>query len=166
MSFSKRVVGILLFAGLTLGAASDAGSAAFYVHEVKVHLMPRTSRFGKPVKVLGLGTALTLIDDSQADGGWLKVRTKDGVEGFLPLQAVTHGERKLRAGSGAGADKVSRGSVQLAARGFSEDVEQESRKAHPELDYFLVDAIEASLPGPALITDQAKAGGIRLEAAP
>ncbi|MDF1563023.1 MAG: SH3 domain-containing protein [Deltaproteobacteria bacterium] len=164
MSFSKRFVALLLFSGLLLGAGSDAGSSAFFVHEVKAHLMPRTSRFGKPVKVLGLGTKLTLVDDSQADGGWLKVRTEDGAEGFIPLQAVTHGDRQLRAGSSAGADKVHRGSVQLAARGFSQDVEQESRKAHPELDYTLVDAIEASGPGPELVTRHAEEGGLRLEA--
>ena len=166
MSSTKRFFGLVLFAGLLLGAGSDAGSTAFFVHEVKAHLMPRTSRFGKPVKVLTLGTELTLIDDSQADGGWLKVRAADGAEGFIPLQAVTHGERQLRAGSGAGADKVKRGSVQLAARGFSEDVEKESRKAHPELSYELVDAIEASGPGPGLVTRQAEAGGLRLEGTP
>lgn len=162
----KRMIKFIALA-LTLGTAGYAVAerALVHVHEVKAFAMEKPRRFAKKVGEVRFGQDLPVVKEDEGSG-WILVDL-GGTEGWIPSQAVSRGAYTLRAGSNQAGAKTDRESVQLAARGFSPEVEAEHKKNNPTLDYALVDAVEATIPDPEAVVQFASDGAVKLgEATP
>ncbi|RMG21677.1 MAG: hypothetical protein D6729_00235 [Deltaproteobacteria bacterium] len=153
---------LVLFALVLAGAAAAVAEKKwkpriFHVHEWRVFVMAEPRRFTKklgelryldPVKVIG-----------PFDRGWYPVEY-EGKRGYLPYQAITVGEPPNSLARDRVYKKQRGHAVQFAARGFGPDVEAAYRKDHPDLDFDLVDAMEAVVPAPERVRRFAQAGGL------
>lgn len=155
------LVALVLVGGISALALADTAKP-FYVHEVRTFMMDAPRRFARRVAVLHLGDEVKVVDQVKGQD-WFEVRFH-GKKGYVQLQALTQGHYGLRAGSARGASKTSHESVQLAARAFGPEVEQTYEKEHPDLDYHLVDAMEAVVPDPTTVVRFADKGAVKLGA--
>lgn len=149
--------------GLTLGLALVAGLApakvggAYHVHEVKTFVMSQPRRFARKLGELRYKDTVQVV---AREGEWYRIAF-DGQEGWVPLGALTEGGWQARSGRDGAGGTVERDSVQLAARGFTADIEQRYAASHPDLDFALVDGLEGSLPDPTRVLKFAEEGGLK-----
>jgi uncharacterized protein YgiM (DUF1202 family) len=98
------------------------------------------------------------LEKLQTQSGWVQVRTKAGVVGWVHSSAVTAKKLNLTASDGNLQTQASAGEVALAAKGFNKQVEDKYRSANPKLDFAAVDALERLKPTAAQIEAFLRAG--------
>lgn len=98
------------------------------------------------------------LEKLQTQSGWVQVRTKAGVVGWVHSSAVTAKKLKMTASDGSLQTQASAGEVALAAKGFNKQVEDKYRSANPTLDFAAVDALERLRPTAAEIEAFLRAG--------
>jgi uncharacterized protein YgiM (DUF1202 family) len=98
------------------------------------------------------------LEKLQTQNGWVQVRTKAGVVGWVHSSAVTAKKLNLTASDSGLQTQASAGEVALAAKGFNKQVEDKYRQANPNLDFAAVDALERIRPTAAEIEAFLRAG--------
>lgn len=83
------------------------------------------------------------LSELRRKGDWIEVKNAAGASGWIHASAVTSKKITLGAGSKTADRGVSADEVSLAGKGFTEDVENEYRKANGELDFDAVDRMSS-----------------------
>jgi SH3-like domain-containing protein len=107
------------------------------------------------VAALKAGDALEKLE---TQSGWVRVRTKAGVVGWVHSTAITAKRITLTASDKTMQTQASAGEVALAAKGFNKQVEDKYRAANPDLDFASVDALEKLKPTAAEVEAFMKLG--------
>ena len=100
----------------------------------------RPSFLGKVVAELDYGTEVTV---QKRQGPWVKITTPDGKSGWLHESALGEKAVAMSSGSGNVDTGASEDELALAGKGFTEEVEEEFKKQHSELDFTWVDRMES-----------------------
>ena len=139
-----RHLRFLVAAGLLLAAgAVFADEMSVTVKQTQVRDKP--SFLGRIVEVLTYADRVTVLDRSVTS--WVKVQAPDGKQGWVSASALQSKRIVLAAGSENVEQGAASGEVQLAGKGFNEDVEKQY-KAEGKVDYTWVDRMETYNPPP------------------
>lgn len=126
------------------------------VVKIKTTSLRRDPKFTAPiVAAIKAGDALEKIE---ARDGWIKVKTKTGVIGWLHSTAVETKKLNLQAMDKTMKTQASAGEVALAAKGFNKQVEDKYRAGNAAADYATVDAMEKVKPTAAEVEAFMKQG--------
>ena len=98
------------------------------------------------------------LERLEAQSGWIKVKTKAGVVGWIHSTAVEARKVNLLAMDKTMKTQASAGEVALAAKGFNKQVEDKYRAGNAAADFAAVDALEKVLPTAAEIEAFMKQG--------
>jgi len=133
----------LLAAFAAAGTAGDEGPAvgdhvAVAVQNQKVYPMP--AFYASPAEPVSYGA---VVEVTAVQGAWLEVLVPGIGDGWMHRTSVT-GAVQMSSSGATYSDGVVTDEVMLAGRGFSEEVEEGYSGEHPELDFALVDLMEAS----------------------
>jgi SH3-like domain-containing protein len=110
------------------------------VVKVKTTAVRRDPKFTAPVvATIKAGDSLEKLG---TQSGWVKVKTKAGVVGWLHSSAVETKKLDLLAMDKTMKTQASASEASLAAKGFNKQVEDKYRAANPESDFAAVDAME------------------------
>jgi hypothetical protein len=125
-------LGILVISGV---AAQTLRGSTMYVSVKSVPLKASTDFWATEQGTLVYGNQVTVL---QEKGKWVEVRSaQPALTGWMSATGLT--SKRIISGSSTSA---SVSELALAGKGFSEEIEQEYKKAD-ELDYTLIDAMEA-----------------------
>jgi hypothetical protein len=126
------------------------------VVKIKTTSLRRDPKFTAPiVAAIKAGDALEKLE---ARDGWVKVKTKAGVVGWLHSTAVESKKLDLLAMDKTMKTQASAGEVALAAKGFNKQVEDKYRAGNAAADFAAVDAMEKIKPTAAEVEAFMKAG--------
>jgi len=151
-----RTLRFLVAAGLLLAAgAAFADEMSVTVKQTQVRDKP--SFLGRIVEVLTYADRVTVLDRSVTS--WVKVQAPDGKQGWVSASALQSKRIVLAAGSENVEQGAASGEVQLAGKGFNEDVEKQY-KAEGKVDYTWVDRMETYNPAPDRVAAFLQLGGL------
>lgn len=131
--------------GWILAAALLVSAVAFAANQLTVQVsetrVRKDAKFWAPsVVTVSAGEKLTELSHK---GAWYQVKSASGKTGWVHQSAVTTKKIALSGGSTTAAQRASSDEIALAGKGFSEEVEEQYRKANAELDFAAVDAMVA-----------------------
>jgi hypothetical protein len=141
-----------------MGAAAWAGVKAgspVTVRVMSAKVMKAPKFIGSTAGSLSRGDQLTV---KEVKGDWYKV--EGAASGWIHKTSVAEGKLQLSTQPGGGGSGASRDEVELAGRGFSQDIENDYRNQNPEQDYSHVDKIEKVSIDPAELEAFAGEGGL------
>ncbi len=131
---------ICVLAGVLLSGGSAWSEEEVMVLQVNsAKLMSQPSFLGKPVATVRRGEKLTVQDWNKT---WFEVRSTKGKVGWINKRSVAEFERAELSSDGETSTGATGDEVEIAARGFSKDVEKKYRQNNAELDFRHVDRIE------------------------
>jgi uncharacterized protein YgiM (DUF1202 family) len=114
------------------------------VVKVKTTGVRRDPKFTSPILVsIKAGEALEKIE---VQSGWVKVKTKAGVVGWIHSTAVEAKKLDLMAMDKTMKTQASASEASLAAKGFNKQIEDKYRAGNPAADFADVDAMEKVKP--------------------
>jgi uncharacterized protein YraI len=126
------------------------------VVKVKTTAVRRDPKFTAPIVAsIKAGDALEKLE---AQSGWVKVKTKTGIVGWLHSTAVEARKLNLQASDKSMKTQASASEASLAAKGFNKQIEDKYRAGNPAADYAAVDAMEKVRPTDAEVEAFLKAG--------
>ncbi|MCX6572143.1 MAG: SH3 domain-containing protein [Candidatus Aminicenantes bacterium] len=126
------------------------------VVKIKTTSIRRDPKFTSPaVAAIKAGDTMEKLE---ARDGWVKVRTKAGVVGWLHSTAVETKKLDLLAMDKTMKTQASAGEVALAAKGFNKQVEDKYRAGNAAADFAAVDAMEKVKPSAAEVDAFLKQG--------
>ena len=110
--------------------------------QVKVgQLRAAPSFLGSVLASLAYGDQVALIEDK---GAWKRVAIRGGkVKGWVHMSAITTKKIVLQAGTADVKTGATSGELALAGKGFNAKVEAEFKSKNKNIDYTLVDRMEA-----------------------
>jgi hypothetical protein len=158
---ARQPWGLVLGVGLILwGAASDLGQAqTFKVVQAKQQLFADPSFTAPPLGVAPEGAEVKVMQQS---GDWYQVEYQ-GQTGWLHQQAFGGAKKvdlsRLLQGKAVPASRTDE--VALAGKGFTPEVEADFRRKHPNLNYEVVDKVEAFQVSPGELQAFIQEGGLR-----
>jgi len=131
--------------------------------KVKVHrssLFEQPNFFSKTVGTLQFGEEL---ETEEVVKDWVKVKF-GRQRGFIHQSALTSTkvDMKTMMFSGSSSSGPSQDEVALAGKGFNPEVEKNHGKAHPEMNYALVDEIERYSVDPNSLRSFIQKGGLKV----
>jgi len=130
----RRLFVVLL---LALAGALGASPARVQVREAPLYAQP--SAVAKFLGRAPLGTQLNVLETK---GGWARVEAPGLPTGWMRTQAFTVQALNLKSSANTGSG-VSAAEVSLAGRGFTDEVEAAYQKKNPQLDFTVLDRMEA-----------------------
>jgi len=114
------------------------------VVKIKATNIRRDPKFTAPIiAAIKAGDALEKLE---ARDGWVKVKTKAGVVGWIHSTAVETKKFDLLAMDKTMKTQASSSEVALAAKGFNKQVEEKYRTGNAAADFATVDALEKVKP--------------------
>lgn len=126
------------------------------VVKIKTTSIRRDPKFTSPaVAAIKAGDTMEKLE---ARDGWVKVKTKAGVVGWLHSTAVQTKKLDLLAMDKTMKTQASAGEVALAAKGFNKQVEDKYRTGNAAADFAAVDAMEKAKPSAAEVDAFLKQG--------
>jgi hypothetical protein len=126
------------------------------VVKVKTTAVRQHPKFASPVvATIKAGDSLEKLE---MQSGWVKVRTKAGVVGWLHSTAVDAKKLNLLASDKSMKTQASASEAALAAKGFNKQVEDKYRAGNPAANYAAVDAMEKVKPTAAEVEAFLKQG--------
>lgn len=126
------------------------------VVKIKTTSIRRDPKFTSPaVAAIKAGDTMEKLE---ARDGWVKVKTKAGVVGWLHSTAVQTKKLDLLAMDKTMKTQASAGEVALAAKGFNKQVEDKYRAGNAAADFAAVDAMEKVKPSAAEVDAFLKQG--------
>ena len=160
---AKLVIAAVVSLGL-IGPAAEPVSAqggALYlqVREAKLRSQPKHWAPGVAEAVFG-----EALEEIGRDGDWVRVQSAAGARGFLHQSAVTPKVIVLREGVSGAPIQGDLSNIVLAGKGFNRDVEAKFAGDNADLDYALLDRLEARTVAPEDLFRFMREGG--LNAAP
>ncbi|MHB8138619.1 MAG: SH3 domain-containing protein [Smithellaceae bacterium] len=138
--YKSLIICLALLGVFFLNTAAEAQKImSVQVQEGQLRATP--SHFGKIVAGASYGDRVTVLEEK---GDWKKVSVVGrNVQGWMHATALTGKRITLKAGQRNVGTSVSQNEIALAGKGFSEEVENEYRKNHVNLDYSWIDRMEA-----------------------
>lgn len=137
--FRSMLALCVMLVGIVPAHAADNSGKVLTVKVKESKLRSAPKLWASAVGDLKFGDVLTPL---ASDGGWFKVKTSRGLQGFVHPTAVTD-RRVILSSSKAASAKVDPSEVVLAGKGFNKEIEQDFSKKHPASDYRKVDAVGA-----------------------
>lgn len=126
------------------------------VVKIKTTSLRRDPKFyAAPLATVQAGAALEKIG---AKDGWIQVKTKAGVIGWVHSSALETKKFDLMAMDKKLKTQASSDEVALASKGFNKQVEQDYRAKHAEANYAGVDRMETFKVSPADVEEFLKRG--------
>lgn len=114
-----------------------------YVQIANAKVRETPKHWGKGILDVSYGTPLTVLS---AEGGWLKVQSANGAQGYIHQAALTSRKVAFASGSTAVQIRPDESDVVLAGKGFSAEIESSYRESHKELNFDAVDQMEKLVP--------------------
>jgi hypothetical protein len=130
------LLALLVAAGV---AAAPKAGQKLYVRAPTAKVLKSPSLLAGQAAPARFGDEVVFVE---AKSDFYKVRTAAGVEGWLYRADVVDSAVKLKSGQGSAASSYGGAEADLAARGFSPQVEQSYRQQHGEIRFDLVDAMD------------------------
>ncbi|MCD4700684.1 MAG: hypothetical protein K8S24_02395 [Candidatus Aegiribacteria sp.] len=134
---------VLLLFSISLATAEDAepqvgDEVAISVQNQSIYPMP--AFYASPVEPVAYGTIASI---DEIEGEWYRITTSLGKAGWVHSTSVT-GAIQTASGNTSASGDVTSDEIMLAGRGFSQAIEEAYAGEHPELDFTIVDNMEAS----------------------
>jgi uncharacterized protein YgiM (DUF1202 family) len=126
----------LLFIGVTVVCVAFLLAQTLVIKVQSTHVRKEPKFYSSPVATLRAGESVTQIA-SQA--GWFKVRTSQGVEGWIHSQAVATGKLAVAAMDRTVKMSATADEVALAGKGFNRQVEEEYKNRNKGISFTEVD---------------------------
>ncbi len=139
----KRVVipaVLLLLSILLAGTAFTALEKEMSIQVAETQLRAAPAYYGSVIATVGYAERLKIIDTK---GSWVKAlspRTK--AAGWLHISTLTSKKLAPRSGRKGAPSSVSAGELSVAEKGFTEQIEQDYRQKHRDIDFTWVDRME------------------------
>lgn len=124
-----------MVAGLAVTGWAAREATSVTVQLKKGELRAQPSMLAPVVASAEYGRQLPVLETR---GAWRRVDA-GGVEGWIHANAVTGGRVTLSSGASDVQSGASSGEVNLAGKGFTEQVEQKYKQTNPKLDFTWVD---------------------------
>ena len=125
------------------------------VNQAVVRQAPQ--QWAPKVLTLGYGTEVSVVSRGE---GWIKIKSPEGVIGFLYEGALTTKRVIISERTDLHAIKADASEIVLAGKGFSKDIENRCATIDKELNYAAVDAIESRVFEDTAIVSFLHEGGI------
>ncbi len=138
-------------------AVGSAGAQTMYVQVRDSALRAAPSFLGTVVGPVAYGEAVTV---SAERGPWRQV-TATHQQGWLHESALTRTQVALTAGAQDVNATATHDELALAGKGFTQQVEDQTRRENPELDYERVDWMEQLKETPERLAQFLEQGGVR-----
>ncbi len=136
----RRRLGVgLLTAMLVIAGVVWAAAEVMNVQVRTTKLRSRPSFLGSTVAEVGYGAQVTV---KGRQGPWIEVTALDGESGWLHESALSEDELAMVSGTIDAKTGASGEEIALAGKGFNDQVENEYKKKHGDLDYTWVDLME------------------------
>jgi hypothetical protein len=138
-----KILMMLLLFSITLSFADDdepqvGDEVAISVQNQSIYPMP--AFYASPVQPVSYGTIAQI---NEINGEWYRITTSLNQTGWIHSTSVT-GAIQASSGDVSASGSVTSDEIMLAGRGFSEAVEESYAGEHPELNFLLVDNMEAT----------------------
>ena len=154
----RLAIGSSILVGLATmpGFAAPTPGSLLSVRALRAPLMARPRFFGASIQVLKRGAKVTFVSRK---GSWYQVAYR-GRRGWIHKNRLAKKVLMLRAGAtrggGSGSDAA------LAGRGFNPQVETEYRRRNVNLDFGLVDSMQAMTVSSVDVAGFFQSGGLRI----
>jgi len=126
----------LLFIGLVIVFVAVLLAQTLTVKVQTTYVRKEPKFYASPVATISAGESVTQLS-SQA--GWFRVRTSQGVEGWIHSQAVATGKLAVAAMDKSLRTSATADEVALAGKGFNRQVEEEYRSRNKGISFGEVD---------------------------
>lgn len=126
----------LLFAGVAVVCVALLLAETLVVKVQSTYVRKDPKFYSSPLATLAAGESVTQLS-SQA--GWFKVRTSQGVEGWIHSSAVQTGKLKVASMDRSVQTAATADEVALAGKGFNKQVEDEYKSRNKGLNFGEVD---------------------------
>jgi len=155
----KRIMLLIFFLVPALSLAGETVK----VKVQKTSLFEQPNFFSRSVATLHFGDQL---DMEEAVKDWAKVKFGQK-KGYIHQSALTSTkvDMKTMLFSSSSSSGASQDEVALAGKGFTPEVEKDYGKAHPEMNYALVDEIERTSVDPNSLRSFIQRGGLKVSEA-
>jgi Bacterial SH3 domain len=158
MSSRKRLgTGFLATLLLVAGLAWAAGQV-MNVQVRSSRVRSRPSFLGSTVTEVAYGSQVTV---NSHQGPWVQVTVPGGQAGWLHESALSEEELIMVSGSTEAETGASGEEIALAGKGFNDQVENEYKKNHDDLDYTWVDLMEKMVISPEQAEEFLVAGQVQ-----
>ena len=150
----------LLLLVVVLVPALGLAAETVKVKVQKASLFEQPNFLSKPVAVLQFGVQLDMEEVAKE---WAKVRFRRQ-KGYVHQSALTFTKVDVTTmlfSSSSPSSEASQDEVALAGKGFTPEVERNYGKAHPEMNYALVDEIERYSVDPHSLRSFIQKGGLK-----
>lgn len=151
---------LLVMFGLFCFAAAAQTQKTMSVQVKETQLRATASHLGKIVVRAPYGARVTILEER---GDW-KRAAYGNYRGWVHASALTTKRIILTAGKTAQPGSVSQGEIALAGKGFSQETENNYRRANRNLDYTWVDRMENFSSSPGEIEKFVTGGQLKLGA--
>lgn len=151
---------LTVFLLVLLAASTTAGDAAKMMSvQVKQGEVRATPYFlGKIVATLSYGDRVEVLGSKE---GWFRVSPRGkGVTGWMHASALSEKRIVLKAGGRDAQVAASSGELALAGKGFNADVEAEFKARNRNIDFSLIDRMQAMKVPPERIAAFLQEGGL------
>jgi uncharacterized protein YgiM (DUF1202 family) len=132
-----------------------SASQSVQVRETQVRKTP--SFLGAIVATVHYGDRLPVLEDNES---WIKVRAGE-TKGWLHSSALTTKEIVLNPNASDLSKASSSGEIALAGKGFNKEVEDNFRQNNKNVNFEMVDKMEASTVSQEAVESFLKSGGLK-----
>ncbi len=122
----------LLFIGVTIACVALLLAETLIVKVQTTYVRKEPKFYSSPIATLSAGDSVTQIT---AQAGWFRVRTSQGVEGWIHSQAVAAGKLKVAAMDKSLKMSATADEVALAGKGFNRQVEDEYKSRNKGISF-------------------------------
>jgi uncharacterized protein YgiM (DUF1202 family) len=122
----------LLFIGVTIVCVALLLAETLIVKVQTTYVRKEPKFYSSPIATLNAGDSVTQIT---AQAGWFRVRTSQGVEGWIHSQAVAAGKLKVAAMDKSLKMSATADEVALAGKGFNRQVEDEYKSRNKGINF-------------------------------
>ncbi len=133
---SKRSRFRLFFIGLAVVCVAVLFAQTLFVKVQTTYVRKEPKFYSPAVATLQAGEGVTQI---ASEGGWFKVRTAKGIEGWVHSSAVQTGKFAVAAMDQTLKTRATTEEVALAGKGFNKQVEEEYKNRNKEMNFLEVD---------------------------
>ncbi len=122
----------LLLIGVTIACVALLLAETLIVKVQTTYVRKEPKFYSSPIATLSAGDSVTQIT---AQAGWFRVRTSQGVEGWIHSQAVAAGKLKVAAMDKSLKMSATADEVALAGKGFNRQVEDEYKSRNKGISF-------------------------------
>lgn len=154
----RGLIVLLVLFLITLPSFLVAESPSLYVEVRQTKLRKSPQHWATAVENLRFGDKLEQLEAGQ---DWVKVRLREGVEGFVHQSALTNRKVVLSEGTQFEGALNDPSSVVLAGKGFNAEILSSYQATHQELDFTALTKLEQQRVSEQELRDFIQAGDLK-----